>query len=243
MTGYTAHSATIGAITGQTTIWSPRTPRVGTCGLILFPGQSSPKMYADGGTQYASAAMAAELADAGIPTITCEFYGNSWAKNQVIDTAIPALRAELATRFPLMRTDKVCVYGTSMGGSVVARYTQLHPDQVAAAVGIIPAYDPKAIYINNDAGDLAMEAAWAFTGLENFPDALDVGPKAALASSVPLLSAYSSDDALVPAATVTAYHALAGGLPENLINLGAVQHTIGAVSPTTVARFLVAHGA
>lgn len=227
------------------TIWHPRTPRVGTCGLILFPGQSNPYGYMDAFNQQASVTLAAALASSGIPTITSTFGGNTWANN-TMQATIPAHRAALQAAFPAMRTDKICVLGISMGGAAATRYTQLNPASVAAVVGIIPAYDPKAIYVNNEVGDAAMEAAWSFSGLANFPDALDLGTKAALASSVPLLTGYASNDTIVPAASVTAYHTAAGGDPANIVNVGALGHTdaaIAALSIATIARFLVAHGA
>lgn len=243
MTGYSSDSVLL--LGGHATVWTPRTLRPNTHGIVLFPGQSNPRMYADGGTQLASMALAAGLASAGIPLVTCEFYGNSWATDPVIDTAVPAVRALLAARFPTMLTDQVGVLGTSMGGGAAARLTQLHPDQVAAAVGCIPAYDPKSVYIANNVGDAAMEAAWGFSGLANFPDALDLGPKAALASTVPLMTAYSSDDDAIPSQNVIDYHALAGGDIDNLINLGPQGHTIGPVGQLpidTVVEFFLTHG-
>lgn len=244
MSGYSADTA-VGRIIAaeKDTVWTPRTPRVDTCGVIAFPGQSNPTMYADGGPQYAASQLIAEIASAGIPVVSGQFYNNSWAKDAVMDPAIPAARALLAEKFPGLRTDKVIVFGVSMGCSAVARYSELNPGEVAAAVGLIPAFDPKAIYEYGDAGDAAMELAWGFDGIDEFPDALDLGPKAADMNSVPLLSAYSTDDPLIPADSITNFHVLAGGEPDNLINLGAVGHTIGTIDPNTIIRFLTANGA
>lgn len=247
VSGYSA-SSRLGRIpaagTEVDTVWTPRTPRVGKCGVVLLHGQSSPKQYMDS-AQIASVRLAAALAGSGIPCIAAEMRGNSWANaNGMADLELAG--SKLQAEFPAIRTDKVCLVGISMGAALAARYSQLHPAAVAAVVGVIPAYDPKAIYINNDAGDAAMEAAWGFSGLVNFPDALDLGPKAALASSVPILSGYASDDTLVPAASVTAYHAAAGGIVGNLLNVGNLGHTdaaIAAVPIATIARFLGANGA
>lgn len=226
------------------TVWTPRTPRAGKCGVVLLHGQSNPKQFMDS-SQVASVRLAAALAGSGIPCIAAEMRGNSWANNNGM-TDVETAGSLLQAAFPSLRTDQVCLVGISMGAALAARYSQLHPGSVAAVVGIIPAYDPKAVYINNDVGDAAMEAAWGFAGLANFPDALDLGPKAALASSVPILSGYASDDTLVPSASVTAYHAAAGGSAGNLLNVGALGHTdaaIAAVPVSTIARFLVANGA
>lgn len=244
--GYSAVSG-LGTVTaGQVgTIWHPRTPRKNTCGLILLPGQSNPKAYMDAVDQKATTRLAAALASAGIPTITSEFGGNSWGNDNAM-TAITAAKVALQAAYPNMRTDKVCLLGTSMGGSAVTRYAQQNPTSVAAVVGLIPAYDPKEIYIYGNVGDAAMEAAWSFAGLVNFPDGLDVGPKYALASSVPIFSAYASNDDIVPAASVTGYHTNAGGLAENIVNVGALGHTdaaLAAVPVPALAQFLASHGA
>lgn len=245
MSGYRADSQVGRVITGQVdTIWHPRTPRVGTCGLVLFHGQDNTKQFMDS-TQLSVVNLVAALANAGIPCIAAEFNGNAWA-NDATMPAVPVAAGVLQAAYPQLRTDKVCVLGISHGAAFVARYSQLNPADVAAAVGLIPAYDPKAVYVANDAADTAMETAWGFTGLGQFPDALDLGPKADMATTVPLMSAYASNDSLIPVSSVTDYHTAAGGQPENLVNLGALGHTpaaIEALSISALARFLVANGA
>lgn len=240
MSGYSVSTGSDGY-----TIWHPRTPRVGTCGLILFPGQGYPTGYMTAAGQQGSVNLAAELASCGIPIITSTFGGNSWATDTVMNTYIPNARTALQTAFPAMRTDKICLGGLSMGATQATRYTQLHPNQVAATFGMIPGYDPKAIYIANNVGDAAMEAAWGFTGLENFPDALDLGPKGALANTVPIWTGYAASDTSIPEASVTAYHTLAGGLPENIVSVpGTHDNTAIENMPIdSIARFLVANGA
>lgn len=245
MSGFSTETRLSRVVTGERdTVWYPRTPRHGKCGIILFHGQSNPNMFKDT-TQLASVRLADTLASVGVPCIAAEMRGNAWANNQAI-SEVPAYFNLLKADFPNMRTDKYIALGISMGAAFVARLTQNTPNSVAAAVGIIPAYDPLAIYNYGNVGDAAMETAWGFSGVGNFPDVLNLGPKAALASSVPLLTGYASNDSLVPASSVTAYHALAGGAPENVINVGALEHTdaaIAAVPITTIARFLAANGA
>ena len=240
MTGYTVSSTPDGY-----TIWRPRTPRAGRRGVLLMPGQGNPTMYVSGTIQAASMRMAAALAGAGIPCITSAFGGNSWA-NDAAMTAMTNAWAALRAAFPGMPSDKVCLYGTSMGAAQITRYAQLNPTKVAALVGIIPAYDPKAAYINGDIGDAAMEAAWGFSGLANFPTGLDLASHAEDAEGIPILTGYASNDDLVSAASVTAYHTAVGGLPGNLVNLGALGHTdpaIAAMPVAKVGKFLAEHGA
>lgn len=244
--GYEADTQ-VGRVTAleKDTIFRPRTPRAGTCGVILFHGQSNPDGFTDSDNQKAACDLAAALANAGIPAIAAEFGGNSWANDPSMTAGTNAWTA-LKAEYPSMRTDKVCVLGISMGAALAARYTQLNPSDVAAMVGIIPAYDPKACYIANNVGDAYMEAAWSFSGLGNFPAGLDLAASASSMAGVPLLTGYASNDSIVPAASVTAYHSAAGGTAGNLVNLGALDHTdaaIGAMSISTVVRFLAANGA
>lgn len=227
------------------TIWRPRSPRKGKRGVLLLHGQSNPTAYIDAVGQKASMRMAAELAASGIRCIAGEMHGNSWGNDLAMADMLNAwgiLKAE----YPDLAQDKVLVLGISMGAALAVRFSQLHPFQTAGVVGIIPAYDPKAIYNYSNVGDAAMEAAWGFSGIGNFPTGLDLAASATDASSVPIWSAYASDDALVPASSVTAYHSAVGGEAANITDLGALGHTdaaIAAVSVAAVARFLVANGA
>lgn len=248
MTGYSTSLTTNRVRTGEyEVVWSPRTMRAGRCGVILLHQQGQPLtvpsfMYP---TLSKAGDLAAALTRAGIPAISAHMGGDSWA-NATAMTAIDAAWTVLKADHPTMRTDKVCLLGISMGGALAARYTQLHPEKVAAVVGIIPAYDPKAAYLASDNTDAEQQAAWGFSGIENYPSALDLAANAAAAHGVPILSAYASDDVLITPASVTAYHSAVGGQPANLVNVGPLGHTnaaIGAVPAATVARFLVANGA
>lgn len=245
MRGYSADSRVSRVVVGEVdTVWFPRYARVDTYGVILLHGQSNPQAFISS-NQEASVRLAGAIASQGIPCVAAEMHGDSWANDSSM-TDIDNARTLLSSLFPSMKTDKICLIGGSMGAALGTRYSQLNPDEVAAFVGIIPAYDPKTIYVNNDVGDAAMEAAWSFVGLGNFPDALDLGPKGADADTVPILTGYASNDTVVPSASVIAYHTLAGGEPENLINLGAVGHTnaaIAAMSIQTIIQFLIANGA
>lgn len=246
MSGYTAESSVSRVTSGQQdTIWTPRTPRTGTCGVILLPGSGNPRAYMDSVVQPASFKLAAELASLGIPCITSDFYLNSWAKDLTM-TAITNAWNTLKAAFPLMRTDKVCLIGGSMGGGSCARWSQLNAASTACVVGLIPAYDIKYEYDNIPALVAPIETAWGFTGAANFPAAANNRANVAAATGVPILTFYAGNDTTVPPAGVTGYHDAAGGLLTNRTNVGNLGHTdaaIAAASPTTIAQFLVANGA
>jgi hypothetical protein len=243
MSGYTAVSA-VGRVTPgeQDTIWTPRTPRTGTCGLILLPGSGNPRSYMDNIIQPASFKLAAAMAGVGIPTITCDFGGNSWA-NDATMTAITNAWTTLKAAFPAMRTDKVCLLGGSMGGGAVARWSQLNPSSTACVVGLIPAFDLRYEFENIPGIAPAFRTAWGMGGADPFPATADNAANYAAAAGIPLLAGYASNDTTVPPAPIVAYAQSVGG---TAINLGALGHTdaaIGAMPHDTVAQFLVAHGA
>ena len=224
------------------TIWHPGTPRVGKCGVILLHGQSNPQGWIDPGAPRYAMEMAATITACGIPCISAEMHGNAWA-NDVMMPDIPAAKTVLRNAYPSLRADKVIVFGISMGGAPAVRYAQQNPTAVAAVIGLIPAYDPLAVYNYGNIGDFYMEQAWGFSGVANFPAALNLAATSSLAAGIPILTGYSSNDDAVPAASVIAYHNAVGGTSENLINIGAVGHTFDTMPISTVVRFLVANGA
>lgn len=247
-TGYSAETSTDRVVpaSGQwDTIWTPRIPRRGTCGLILLPGSGNPRAYMDTVNQPASVKLAAAVASFGIPTITCDFYGNSWSNANAM-TAITSAWTVLKAAFPLMRTDKVCLLGGSMGGGAVARWSQLNPTNTAAVVGLIPAYDTKYEYDNVAALVTPIETAWGFTGVGNFPSAANNLANVTPAIGIPILTYYAGNDTTVPSAGVTGYHTAAGGTGGNITNVGNLGHTDAAIAAAPISSirdFLVANGA
>lgn len=246
MSGYSATSG-VGRVTvgEQDTIWSPRTPRDGRCGLILVPGSGNPRGYMDGINQPASVRLAAGLASVGIPAITCDFGGNSWGNNTMQAQILTAWNT-LKAAFPQIRTDKFVILGASMGGGAVARFTINNPSLVAAMVGLIPAYDYRYEFENIAGIAGPFRTAWGMGGADPFPTAADNAANHATADGIPILTGYASNDTTVPSAPVIAYHNSVGGEAGNLINVGALGHSdaaIAALPISTVARFLVAHGA
>lgn len=245
MSSYSALSTTGQVVLGEVeTVWTPRTVRTGRVGVILLHGQSNPQMFMQS-AHPTSMKLAAAISGFGIPCIAAEMHGNSWAINVTMEDDIPVAHSILVDQFGC-DPDRIILLGISMGGSLAVRYSQLNPEATAGIVGVIPAYDPKALYIHGDVGDAAMEAAWGFSGLENFPTELDLGAQALRGKGTPIMSIYASDDALVPASSVENYHRTAGGLEENLINVGALGHTdaaLAAVPFGTIIKFLIECGA
>ncbi len=243
--GYAALT-TLGAVAvGETdTVFAPRTPRVGTCGLILLHGSGNPQQFTDSASQHASAQLAAAFASAGIPTIAGEFGGQTWGNDTVmsrIDTAWGVLQSA----YPSMRVDKVCLLGVSMGAAAVARYSQTYPSKVAAVIGLIPLWDLVALYEANILGkQTEIGTAWGVTAPAALPSAADVAANAALAAGIPTLAGYSTADAVVAPSWVTDYVAAVGGTAVVTDTVyGHADQAIGGMPLATMGQFLAAHGA
>jgi pimeloyl-ACP methyl ester carboxylesterase len=244
MLGYSASTGSGRVAAGEwDTIWTPRTPRRGTCGVVLVHGSGAPRAFIDPTAQPSSVKMAAALATVGIPCVAGDFGGQAWGNDTVV-SRIDAAWAVLKAQFPSMRTDKVCLLGGSMGGAAVAHYSQMHPTKVAAVVGLIPLWNLTAFYAANP-GSVATEvgAAWGVTAPAALPAAADIAGRASLAAGIPTLAGYSSSDTTVLPTWVTAYAAAVGGTAINLGTNGHSDATIGQMSLSTLTQFLTAHGA
>lgn len=243
--GYTLTHQTGRVGTGETDqVWAPRTPRTGTCGLILCHGATAPNEFIDLISQAASVRLAAALASAGIPCLSGTFGGDTFA-NDTAMTRIESAWTVLKGLYPAMRTDKVALLGVSMGGAVAARYSQLNPTKVAALVGIIPLWDIVALYAGNVGGlATSVATAWGVTAPAALPPEADIAANAAAAAGIPTLAGYSTADAFIDPAWVTTY-ATTVGATTTIIDTtsGHTDTTVGKMPIATVGEFLAAHGA
>jgi hypothetical protein len=225
-------------------VWAPRSPRSGTCGVILCHGAGNPSEFIDLTTQPSSVILAAALASAGIPCISGEFGGNTWANNTAL-SRVDAAWTVLQGLYPTMRTDKLCLGGFSMGGATVARYSQTYPAKVAAVVGLIPLWDLVAFYTTN-VGGFASEVAvaWGTTSPNPLPSAADVAGNASAAAGIPTLAGYSTADQFITPSWVTSYVAAVGGTAiVTDTTAGHADAAVGGMPIATVGAFLAAHGA
>lgn len=245
MTGYDLSSLVGRVATGELDeVWAPRSPRSGRCGVILCHGSGSPQGFIDPDIQPSSVRLVAALAGAGIPCIAGDFAGQAWGGPAVL-SRIDAAWAVLKAKFPMMRTDKVCLIGGSMGGWAVTRYCETNPSKVAACVGLIPLCNGKAFYAANP-GPVANEIAdaWGTAHGASLPAVADNAGNAAKAKSVPWLAGYSSVDNIVLPGWVTAYTAAVGGTA--IVTDSTYGHSdaaIGGMPISTVGQFLAANGA
>lgn len=245
MLGYSVSSKTGRIIAGQMdSVWHPRTPRLGKCGVVMLHGSGNPHGFVDLVLQPSSVKLAAALAAAGIPLIAGDMGNQAWGNDTVvnaIDTAWGVLQAD----YPTMRTDKVLLLGGSMGGAAVARYSQLHPTKVAAVVGLIPLWDLRQFYVNNTFGtQTEIATAWGVSPGADLPSTADVAANAALAAGIPTLAGYSTVDTTVLPEWVTTYATAVGGAAiVTDTTFGHSDAAIGGMPVPLVGQFLVANGA
>lgn len=227
----------------QDSVWAPRSPRRGRCGLILCHGSGSPAGFIDVVAQQASVRLAAALATAGIPCVAGDFAGQSWA-NDTAMTRIDQATALLRSSFNV-DPGKVCLLGASMGGALVARYSQLHPDRVAAVVGLIPLWDLTAFYAAAS-GPVQAEiaTAWGVTAPAALPVGANIAAGAPAAKGIPTLAGYSTADTTVLPAWVTSYSATVGAAARVIdTTAGHSDAAIAGMPAATVGAFLAAAGA
>lgn len=197
----------------------PRSPRSGKRGVILLHGMdTSLLVWGDPALAPGQAGVGAALAGAGLVCVSIHAEGNGWA-NAATLADIDAARLYLGSLG--CPVDKVLLVGASMGAANALGYTAAHPDRVAAVVGIIPASDVNDLRDNNRAGTTraAINTAWALpagstSATVPLPDAAnpfaDATAAAIASSGAPIRLYYSTVDAVVIPATVTALAAKIG---------------------------------
>lgn len=226
-------------------IWTPTSPRRGRCGVVLCHGSGAWEEFIDLGAQPHSVVLAAAIATAGIPCVAGDFGGQAWG-NDTAMSRITSAWGILQNQFGC-RNDKVCLLGASMGGATAARYTQLHPTQVACFVGLIPLLDLVAFYNNNVGGSQSeIAAAWGVTAPAALPASANIAANVQMAATVPLLAGYSSVDQTVQPAWVQAYVNALGSDASMMVTDSTYGHSdqaIGGMPIPTAVQFLIKYGA
>jgi pimeloyl-ACP methyl ester carboxylesterase len=225
-------------------LFSPRSPRVGKRGVILCHGVTAPGQYLDATNGPSSVQLPAMLARNGVTCFSGSFGGDSWA-NDTAMTRLTAAKAVLVTAG--CASDKVCLYGISMGAAVALRWAIGNPTLVAAGYGTAPVSDISDIYTNNRASLRAsIGTAWGVTYPTALPAGADLAGQASAVAAIPWRLDYGSLDTLIIPATVTALATAMGA------NCTATQvdttnphgdALFAKTDPATVLAFFVANGA
>lgn len=253
MSGYSVSTRVGNVRSGETdSLFTPIKKRpAGKYGVVLLHGSGAPQQYT-AVQSWASVALAARIASAGIPCVSATMSGQAFGNDNAmtdITSAIDYMGAQLGTP-----TSKVHLIGISMGAYTGLRYAVNNTAKVASFTGIIPLCDLNYIYQNNIAGlRPQIETAWGVT----YPAALPSGAiisssAAALNGAVPSQLFYSTADALIPTSQVTTMGATIGANPVQAVdstaghNEPSIQKAVdlgGAGTTKTIIDFLLANGA
>lgn len=202
------------------TVFKPNPQRpTGKYGVVLLHGSGAPREFI-APELLGSSKIAPLIAQAGIPCISAEMSGQSWANDAAmtdIDNAIAFLAAQ--TGCP---STKVHLLGISMGGALMIRYAELHPAKVASMTGIIPLCNIQSIYAGQSAPVKAeMETAWGTPG-GPLPAGANIHSNGASLTDIPAHFYYSTSDSVIAPADTAAF-CTAYSIP--LTNLGANGHS------------------
>lgn len=151
---------------------------------------------------------------------------STWGNDDFID-AVDDVIAWAGTTYGT-RTDRVAIYGTSMGGCSL-NWVWRNLDRVAACALTIPVVDLAGIHERNPIG-LATFIEDAYGGAEEFEDALPTHDPSYPDNAELLASIsdrvriwYSEDDNVIDAAEVEAFAELTG---VTAVNVGSVGHSV-----------------
>lgn len=195
------------------------------------------------GTGDGGEATVQRLVDAGYPVMCADlsaaaYAGSNWGNADHID-AIGDAWAYLVSAYGA-KTDKVLLFGLSMGVAGALAYARAFPSTVLAVAGGVPVLDVDDIYQNNKGSHRAtIGTAYGVTHPTSLGDLSTNSPVAfsssALAGQTVRLWAASND----PVASTTAACTTWGGKGATLTvtDLGAVGHDAAAVPLADVVQF------
>lgn len=254
MSDYYSVLTTSGHVTvGESeTLFLPSNPRPNTkFGVILLHGSGATYSMFSDAPHWASSELGSDLAMAGIPCLSIQMGGNTYA-NDVAMTAIDNAVTYLASAAGIPAT-KVAVLGISMGAGAAFRFAATRPTKVSAVVGLIPMANIIRIYTDNTLGlRSAIGTAWGVTYPTPLPAGADLLAQAPTvdANDIPVKFWYDDADPVILPADVTALAAAAGGTAVEIdpADLGHTEGSIkavvdsGAGHSSEIINFLIANG-
>lgn len=176
------------------------------------------------------------LVDAGYSVLSCDFGGaNTWGNDTAMSRITDAVTFA-GTRG--LRTDKIALWGESMGHMNVYNWAHRNGSKVAAVMGTIGVCDAQDAY-DNAGQAVVMDAAYAGNWAGN---AATRDPKQItnVVSGLHWRIYYASDDSVVPAAAAVSL-ASALGKSNQAVNMGTGDHSdtpLGAIDPGRIVAFI-----
>lgn len=176
------------------------------------------------------------MVDAGYPVLAMDLGETGVTPGGKDGWGNATVVARIATAFTYMtgvavgaKTAKVFLVGVSMGNIGAMNYAKANPTKVAGLFGVIPACDMDDIYQNNRSN---LRAPIGTAHGVTYPTALPAGSNPATStgslSSVPTRLSYSTADAIIIPATVTALASAIGATA--LIHSTSLAHSEASVA-------------
>lgn len=196
-------------------------------GVMALHGATAPDNFALG-SRWQSSKIISHVAHAGIPVVSGQMSGDSFANDNAM--------TDMTNALPLLAqagcsTTKVHLIGMSMGCLLAIRWAGLNPTKVASIQGVIPATSIDRLYQTNAGGLRAsIGTAWGVTYPTPLPAGADLTGAYAtiLANSIPVRLHYTSSDAFIDPAGLIADAALMGATTVDLGGTsGHTEATIG----------------
>jgi predicted alpha/beta hydrolase family esterase len=170
------------------------------------------------------------VVETGAPVMYADYVdGKQWG-NDTVQSRISSLWTFAQSSFGA-KTDKVVLYGASMGGPCMLNWAIANPTKVAAIALVIPAVDLGDIYDNNTTASLGFTASTdidaAYGGAGSFSGTVRTTHNPTLNASalagIPILQFYSGNDPVCRPATQTAFQAAVGSSC-TIVNMGNYGH-------------------
>lgn len=253
MDGYSCNIATGRVQSAEPdAIFMPRTPRTGRRGVVLLHGFASApslfrgaQLFSDPTNLISATKIAATLAGNGIPCIAAQFSDNLWGNDTHMAQITAAWNVLIAQCG--VASDKICLYGISMGGAAAARYAMLNPTKVAAGYGTCPASDLTDMYVNNRAtAQTSIGAAWGVTYPSALPSGANLPGQASAAAAVPWRLDYGTADTVIQPSTVTTLATAWGANCTKTVIDASLDHSdalFAKTDPAAVLAHFTANGA
>lgn len=174
------------------------------------------------------------LARVGFPVLSCDFggtntWGNDTSRTRVGD-AFTFAQSKLG-----VKTDKVLLFGASMGTLTALNYARANPTKVAAIALALPITD--LVDAHDNRGFTAVtETAYGGTAAYNAAKAAhNPATNTADLAGIPIKLWYTTDDPYAWPATVAAFDSALGSA--DAVSIGTGGHSTAGLDPSAVADF------
>lgn len=229
MTGYAVSTSTGRLVPGEKDVLIvPRTGHVGRRAVVMCHGLGADALRYSG--NYLQAVLAHKLASAGLVVVAGDFAGDSCG-NAAATAGVEAARVLAGTVGA--KTDKVLLFGNSMGHFTCCGYQRDYPGKTAAVVGLSPGTHLDAAREGNVIAGTraAIDAAWGVTYPAPLPAGADPSANTATHAGIPRRLYHAASDPTGPFSDVQAFATATGA---TAVSLSGSAHGDANLSPAVI---------